>query len=237
MAKTHTRKKVKKCFSANLCPVTPNPIVNVLVRVTYRNKHNTQGQGISHHHLHHNKIHKYHWGHSTSSVPSPKSSHIHTHALTYTWRNNQFHCFHTPTYTSNHPLYTPATTHANTHHPTPWCPGLPQLVERGHSLGEAQSFLHLAVNVIYSASAARWKVHGGRSGQLVQDHWADLRYWHGRKGPIVISSVLGSYAMVDTVCSCTHAHTHKLSQGSSLLSSIPFTITVQWEVVLHCTTV
>ncbi len=32
VAKTHTRKKrVKECFSGNLYPVTPSPIVNVLV--------------------------------------------------------------------------------------------------------------------------------------------------------------------------------------------------------------
>ena len=72
-----------------LHPATLSPIVNVLVSVTYRNKHNIQGQGISHHHLHHNKTHKYHRGHSASSVPSPKSrppppTHTHTHTQTHT---------------------------------------------------------------------------------------------------------------------------------------------------------
>lgn len=103
--------------------VTQTPTVTLLV--AYSNKHTTQGQGISHHHLHHNKTQKYHLGHSASSVPSPKSTHSPTREHTHIWRNNHFHCFHTPTHTRSHPSNTAATALANTRHPTPWCPARP----------------------------------------------------------------------------------------------------------------
>lgn len=149
--------------------VTQTPTVTLLV--AYSNKHTTQGQGISHHHLPHNKTQKYHSGHSASSVPSPKSTHsptqehTHTHMYDETIISIAFthpHIQAAIPQTQQRPhLQTLATPHPDALH------GLPQLVERGHSLGEAQSFLHLAVNGIYSASAARWEVHGGRSVQPV----------------------------------------------------------------------
>lgn len=82
--------------------------------------------------------------------------------------------------------------HTCKHSPSHTLHGLPQLVEWGHSLGQAQSFLQLAVNDIYSVSASRWDVHGGRSGQRVWDHWVDQIYW---KGPVIISVVSCSYCV------------------------------------------
>lgn len=84
--------------------------------------------------------------HGETSLPLPN----HTHASS----------------SSSHPLYTLATTHANTQHPTPTCPGLPQLLEPGHGLGEAQSSLHLAASGVYSARGARWEVRTASAGPL-----------------------------------------------------------------------
>lgn len=90
-----------------------------------------------------------------------------------------FHCFHTPTYTSSHPKKH-SSNHTCKRSPPHTLHGLPQLAERGRSLGHARGFLHLAVNVIYSLSAPRWEVHCGRSGRLpgVGDARADQLYWN-----------------------------------------------------------
>lgn len=127
----------------------------VTLPVTHSNKRTTQGKGISHHHLHHNKTHKYRLGHPASSVPSPKSTafltHTHTHnetIISIAFTHPHIQAAIPQTQQQPH-LQTLTTPHPDALH------GLPQLVERGRSLGEVQSFLHLAVNVIYSVSAAR----------------------------------------------------------------------------------
>lgn len=121
-------------------------------------------------------------------------------------------CFHTPTHTSSPPKL--ATTHANTHRSTPRCPGLPQLVEWGHSLGKALSSLHLVVSVIYSEC------------YVARDSWQEVRAgpqsrtrvltW--QKRPKDTSAVLFSF--IDVFC--THAHTENLHTHT--LSAMPFTL-------------
>lgn len=130
-------------------------------------------------------------------------------------------CFHTPTHTSSPPKL--ATTHANTHRSTPRCPGLPQLVEWGHSLGKALSSLHLVVSVIYSEC------------YVARDSWQEVRAgpqsrtrvltW--QKRPKDTSAVLFSFIDV--------TYTRTLCPPCPLLWT-PQCFSVNWEHVLRCTT-
>lgn len=133
-----------------------------------------RGQGISHHHLHQNKTHKYRL--IVRLLRSPLCTHTYTHARTQTWRNISIAFTH-PHIQAAIPENTAATTLANSRLPTP-CMASHSWLSEGHSLGHAQGFLHLAVNVIYSLSALRWEVHGGRSAWLPIDGWADRPYWN-----------------------------------------------------------
>lgn len=158
-----------------------------------------KSQWFSHQQLDHSKTYKYHQGYSVSPVLSIKLN-IYT-PKTYMKKD----CFHTPTHTSSPPKL--ATTHANTHRSTPRCPGLPQLVEWGHSLGKALSSLHLVVSVIYSEC------------YVARDSWQEVRAgpqsrtrvltW--QKRPKDTSAVLFSFIDVFCVYSCTHrklTHAH-----------------------------
>lgn len=160
------------------------------------------------------------------------------------WGYNHFHCFPTPTLRRSHLAYILATTHTNTDYPTPWCPGLPQLVERGHSLGEAQSFLHLAVNVVYSVSAAWWEVHGGRSEQHVGS-LSRSTVLPCEKCPCRRFLMSYAHMQLQILCIYTHIkHTHSVWQAgkqSFNLYALYFKhwsdSTVQRELVLHRRTV
>lgn len=99
--------------------------------------------------------------HSASSLP-----HAHTHA--HAWWNISIAFTH-PYIQVAIPPKKRSSNHTCKHWPSHTLRGLPQLAERGHALGHAPGFLHLAVSIIYSLSAPRWEVHCGRSGQLPRD--------------------------------------------------------------------
>lgn len=190
-------------------------------RVTYSNKHNTQGQGISHHHLHHNKTHKYHWGHSASSVPSPKSSHTHRHI----YMKKQSFPLPSHTHTHKQPSLIHTSNHTCKHSPPhtlmPWPPtagwARPQF-------GWSPEFLTLGCECYLfceccAVRGAWWEVGVASAGPLSRSTiltWQKRAYRNFRCFRL---------AFADTVCSCTLTQlTHKFSQARYLLSSMPFTI-------------
>lgn len=100
------KRKTPKTVCQSYCTSSFYPAIQrhiVTTLVTYSNKHTSQCQGISHHHLHHIKTHRYHHQHHPNTrimkQSFPLLSHTHIYKQPSLKHSSNHTCKHSPPHT------------------------------------------------------------------------------------------------------------------------------------------